>query len=94
MISKPTLSEFLRVWTRIGATGFGGPAGQIALMHDEIVERRQWLSDAAFSHALGYCMVLPGPEAQQLAPTSAGYFTAALAASQPGCCLSCPDGWW
>jgi len=67
MISKPTLSEFLRVWTRIGATGFGGPAGQIALMHDEIVERRQWLSDAAFSHALGYCMVLPGPEAQQLA---------------------------
>ncbi len=67
MTSRPLPREFLSTWLRIGATGFGGPAGQIALMHDELVERRGWLGEAAFRHALGYCMVLPGPEAQQLA---------------------------
>ena len=67
MIRSPSASEFLLLWLRIGATGFGGPAGQIALMHDELVERRGWIGEAAFRHALGYCMVLPGPEAQQLA---------------------------
>lgn len=67
MTSMPLLREFLAVWLRIGATGFGGPAGQIALMHEELVMRRQWISEPAFRHALGYCMVLPGPEAQQLA---------------------------
>ena len=59
--------EALRVWTRIGWLGFGGPAGQIALMHRELVERRRWISEARFLHALNYCMLLPGPEAQQLA---------------------------
>jgi len=67
MTSRPLPRDFLSTWLRIGATGFGGPAGQIALMHDELVERRGWLGEAAFRHALGYCMVLPGPEAQQLA---------------------------
>lgn len=57
----------LRVWTKIGWLGFGGPAGQIALMHRELVERRRWISEARFLHALNYCMLLPGPEAQQLA---------------------------
>lgn len=63
----PTLREALPVWIKIGLLSFGGPAGQIALMHQELVERRRWISDARFLHALNYCMALPGPEAQQLA---------------------------
>jgi chromate transporter len=59
--------EALAVWARIGLLSFGGPAGQIALMHRELVERRRWISEARFLHALNYCMLLPGPEAQQLA---------------------------
>ncbi len=71
-LSPPTrdrisLGEASRVWARIGLLGFGGPAGQIALMHKELVERRRWLSESRFLHALNYCMLLPGPEAQQLA---------------------------
>ena len=54
-------------WLRLGCVSFGGPAGQIAMMHAELVERRRWLSEARFLHALNYCMLLPGPEAQQLA---------------------------
>jgi chromate transporter len=63
----PSFAEALRVWTRIGLLSFGGPAGQIALMHKELVEDRRWISEARFLHALNYCMLLPGPEAQQLA---------------------------
>src|SRR3982751_1027582 len=62
-----TFAEALRVWSRIGWLGFGGPAGQIALMHRELVERRRWISEPRFLHALNYCMLLPGPEARQLA---------------------------
>jgi chromate transporter len=62
-----TLREAARVWARIGCLSFGGPAGQIALMHRELVERRRWISEKRFLHALNYCMLLPGPEAQQLA---------------------------
>jgi chromate transporter len=54
-------------WLKLGCISFGGPAGQIALMHEELVERRRWISEQRFLHALNYCMVLPGPEAQQLA---------------------------
>lgn len=54
-------------WLRLGFIGFGGPAGQIAIMHQELVEKRRWLSERRFLHALNYCMLLPGPEAQQLA---------------------------
>ena len=61
------LTEATRVWARIGWLSFGGPAGQIALMHRELVEKRRWISDERFLHALNYCMLLPGPEAQQLA---------------------------
>ncbi len=61
-----SLREAFWVWFRIGWLGFGGPAGQIALMHRELVERRRWISEARFLHALNYCMLLPGPEAQQL----------------------------
>ena len=59
--------EAVRVWARIGVLSFGGPAGQIALMHRELVEQRRWISETRFLHALNYCMLLPGPEAQQLA---------------------------
>src|SRR5215208_5273091 len=54
-------------WIKLGFINFGGPTGQIAIMHDELVERRRWISNARFLHALNYCMLLPGPEAQQLA---------------------------
>ena len=60
-------AEALRFWLKLGFVSFGGPAGQIAIMHTELVERRRWISEKRFLHALNYCMVLPGPEAQQLA---------------------------
>ncbi|MFZ9678275.1 MAG: chromate efflux transporter [Quisquiliibacterium sp.] len=63
----PSLSSALAFWFKLGWISFGGPAGQIAIMHDELVERRRWISQSRFLHALNYCMVLPGPEAQQLA---------------------------
>jgi chromate transporter len=63
----PTLPQAFRVWLTIGIFSFGGPAAQIALMHRELVERRKWIDDARFWHALNYCLLLPGPEAQQLA---------------------------
>ena len=63
----PSFREALAVWVRIGLLSFGGPTGQIALMHRELVERRRWISDRRFLHALNYCMLLPGPEAHQLA---------------------------
>ena len=59
--------EALRFWLKLGFISFGGPAGQIAIMHTELVERRRWISEKRFLHALNYCMLLPGPEAQQLA---------------------------
>ncbi|CAN5118249.1 chromate efflux transporter [soil metagenome] len=59
--------EALRFWLLLGFVSFGGPAGQIAIMHSELVERRRWVSEKRFLHALNFCMVLPGPEAQQLA---------------------------
>jgi chromate transporter len=59
--------EALLFWLKLGFISFGGPAGQIAIMHAELVERRRWISEKRFLHALNYCMVLPGPEAQQLA---------------------------
>ena len=59
--------EAFRYWLRLGFINFGGPAGQIAIMHDELVDRKRWISNNRFLHALNYCMLLPGPEAQQLA---------------------------
>ncbi|MDE2441409.1 MAG: chromate efflux transporter [Betaproteobacteria bacterium] len=59
--------EAFRFWLKLGFISFGGPAGQIAIMHSELVERRRWISEKRFLHALNYCMLLPGPEAQQLA---------------------------
>jgi chromate transporter len=62
-----TLHEAFWYWLKLGFISFGGPAGQIALMHAELVERRRWISEQRFLHALNYCMLLPGPEATQLA---------------------------
>ncbi|CAI8717861.1 MULTISPECIES: chromate efflux transporter [Pseudomonas] len=61
------LFEALLFWLKLGFISFGGPAGQISIMHQELVERRRWISEKRFLHALNYCMLLPGPEAQQLA---------------------------
>jgi len=65
--AAPPFREALRFWIKLGWISFGGPAGQISLMHRELVERRRWLSEEHFLHALNFCMLLPGPEAQQLA---------------------------
>ncbi len=62
-----SFGQALRFWLKLGFISFGGPAGQIAIMHSELVERRRWISEKRFLHALNYCMLLPGPEAQQLA---------------------------
>ena len=63
----PTLGEAFQYWLKLGFISFGGPAGQIAMMHQELVERRRWISEHRYLHALNYCMLLPGPEAIQLA---------------------------
>ncbi len=63
----PTFAEAFRFWLKLGFISFGGPTGQIAIMHTELVEKKKWISEARFLHALNYCMLLPGPEAQQLA---------------------------
>src|SRR6476660_3935066 len=63
----PSLSEAVRTWARVALLSFGGPAGQIAVMHRIIVEEKRWVSESRFLHALSYCTLLPGPEAQQLA---------------------------
>ncbi len=65
--AAPRFAEALRFWLKLGFVSFGGPAGQISIMHRELVESRRWISERRFLHALNYCMLLPGPEAQQLA---------------------------
>ncbi|MER3426566.1 MAG: chromate transporter [Pyrinomonas sp.] len=65
--SRISFAAALRFWFKLGFISFGGPAGQIAIMHRELVERRRWIDEQSFLHALNYCMMLPGPEAQQLA---------------------------
>jgi chromate transporter len=67
LTTQVSFTEALRFWIKLGFISFGGPAGQIAIMHRELVERRRWISEERFLHALNYCMLLPGPEAQQLA---------------------------
>jgi chromate transporter len=63
----PSFGEAFRFWVKLGFISFGGPAGQIAIMQTELVDRKKWISQSRFLHALNYCMLLPGPEAQQLA---------------------------
>lgn len=66
-LRHPSFAEAFRFWLKLGFISFGGPAGQIAIMQTELVEKRRWISQARFLHALNFCMLLPGPEAQQLA---------------------------
>lgn len=66
-MTVPTFAEALKVWLKIGFLSFGGPAGQIALMHRTLVDEKRWIGEGRFLHALNFCMLLPGPEAQQLA---------------------------
>ncbi|MDQ3120245.1 MAG: chromate efflux transporter [Verrucomicrobiota bacterium] len=85
-VAPPTFAEALRFWTWLGFISFGGPAGQIAIMQTELVEKRRWIGRERFQHALNFCMLLPGPEAQQLAiyigwllhGTAGGIFAGAL----------------
>ena len=67
MLQAPTFSQAFWYWLKLGFISFGGPAGQIAIMHQDLVENKRWISEKRFLHALNYCMLLPGPEAQQLA---------------------------
>ena len=64
-VRPPSFQMASRVWLQIGLLGFGGPVGQIALMHRALVEQRRWVSEPDFQHALSFCVLLPGPEAQQ-----------------------------
>src|SRR5687767_12829793 len=63
----PTFREAFTFWLKLGFISFGGPAGQISIMHAFLVDKKKWISNSRFLHALNYCMLLPGPEAQQLA---------------------------
>src|SRR4030042_1749865 len=65
--AQVSFAEAFRFWLKLGFISFGGPTGQIAIMHQELVEQRRWISESRFLHALNYCMLLPGPEATQLA---------------------------
>src|SRR6266536_1260992 len=64
--SHPTFREAFRFWLKLGFVSFGGPTGKIAMMHAEVVEKKKWIGETHFLHALNFCMLLPGPEAQQL----------------------------
>src|SRR6266481_3695429 len=66
-LGPPSFGEALRFWLKLGFVSFGGPSGQIAMMHTELVEKKRWIDNARFLHALNFCMLLPGPEAHQLA---------------------------
>jgi chromate transporter len=66
-VQRPGFREALRFWFKLGWISFGGTAAHIAIMHDDLVEKKRWISNASFLHALSHCMILPGPEAQQLA---------------------------
>ncbi|WP_247791956.1 chromate transporter, partial [Acinetobacter baumannii] len=66
-VEQVTFWQAFLFWLKLGFISFGGPAGQIAVMHQELVEQKRWISEKRFLHALNYCMLLPGPEAQQLA---------------------------
>ena len=88
--SRHQLRRSVRVWLRVAVLSFGGPAGQIAVMHRILVEEKNWISESRFLHALNYCMLLPGPEAQQLATYIGWLMHRTAAASWPAACSSCP----
>ena len=71
----PSFGEAFRFWLKLGFISFGGPTGQIAVMHAELVEKKKWISEARFLHALNYCMLLPSPEHSNWLPMSTGFCT-------------------
>jgi len=85
-LQRPSFKAALRFWCKLGWISFGGTAAHIAIMRDELVEKKRWISNRSFLHALSHCMILPGPEAQQLAI----YIGRLEAARQAGwhCCRS------
>ena len=85
--------EALRVWFKIGCLGFGGPAGQIALMHRILVDEKRWVEESRYLHALNFCMLLPGPEAQSSPHMSVGCCTARAADSRRESCSCFPARW-
>jgi chromate transporter len=86
----PSLAEAFRVWLRVASLSFGGPAGQIAVMHRILVEEKRWISESRFLHALNYCMLLPGPEAQQLATYIGWLMHRTLGGIMAGCLFVLP----
>jgi chromate transporter len=92
----PTFADATRFWPKLGCISFGGPAGQIAIMHRELVEQKRWVSEQRFLHALNYCMLLPGPEAQQLATYIGWLMHRTWGGLVAGVSLSCHPSlyWW
>jgi chromate transporter len=88
---QPTRREAFRFWLKLGFISFGGPAGQIAILHREVVDRRGWLDEATFLHALNFCMLLPGPEALQLAIWIGWRLHGTLGAIVAGLCFIGPS---
>ncbi len=94
MEGEPTFREAVRFWLKLGFISFGGPAGQIAVMHRELVEKKRWVEEGRFLHALNFCMLLPGPEATQLA-TYCGWLLHGVRGGGwwRECCLCCRGRW-
>lgn len=88
-----TFAEAVRVWLRVALLSFGGPAGQIAVMHRILVDEKRWVSESRFLHALNYCMALPGPEAQQLATYLGWLLHGVKGGWWPAPCSFCPVLW-
>src|SRR5215218_56099 len=88
-----SLREAFWVWARVAVLSFGGPAGQIAVMHKILVEEKRWVSDNRFLHALNYCMLLPGPEAQQLATYVGWLMHRTVGGIMAGGLFIVPVGW-
>ena len=81
-----SFGDALKFWNKLNFISFGGPAGQIAIMHQEVVERRKWIGENQFLRALNFCMLLPGPEPSSWRHTSVGDLTAHGAVSPPAAC--------
>ena len=89
--AQVSLPEAMRYWLRLGLISFGGPSGQIALMHDELVEKKRWISEQRFLHALNYCMLLPGPEAMQLVTYIGWLMHRSMGGIMAGCLFVLPS---
>src|SRR5438094_3394763 len=86
--ATPTFGEAFKFWLKLGFISFGGPTGQIAIMQTELVEKKRWISQSRFLHALNFCMLLPARKRNSSPSTSAGFFTKRGAASSPAHFLS------